>query len=113
MNQFRKHYKSSLLRVCEKVESLADKGIKQGLYQSFDFYPYLTNLKHEIMSIQTDEGFKSYYGNWGTQEINILIKQVCGKVCVCCNEAYPITVNEFHNCPIFSYRKTYDSEEED
>ncbi|MDP4159759.1 MAG: hypothetical protein Q8911_08360, partial [Bacillota bacterium] len=81
MNQFHRDYKTSLLRVCEKIETLAEKGIQLGIYQSTDFFPYLPNFRHEIMSIKTDDGFKSYYGNWGAQEINTLIKQVCGVVC--------------------------------
>lgn len=111
MNQFHNDYITSILRVCEKVESLADIGIKRGLYQPTNFFPYLTNLRYEILCIKTDDGFKSYYGNWGVHEINILIKQVCGKVCVC-NDSFTITVNECHSCPIFCYRETYRSDEE-
>lgn len=112
MNQFRKDFITRLLKVCEKVESLALKGIMQGLYQPTDFYPYITNLKHELMCIKTDDGIKSYYGNWGVQEINILIKQVCGKVCACDNGSLPITLNKCHSCPIFCYRNSYGSDEE-
>lgn len=113
MNQFHKDYKISILRVCEKVEELARRAIQLGIYQETDFFPYLTNLRREIMNITTDDGFQSYYGNWGAREIDTLIKQVCGSVCVCQNNSTcHIAVNECNNCPIFCYRETYGSDEE-
>ncbi len=112
MNQFHKDYKTSILRVCETVESLAEKGIERGIYQPIDFFPYLPNFRGEIMNITTDEGFKTYYGNWGAQEIKTLIKQVCGVVCFSNNVGFP-TVNDCHSCPIFCYHETYGTDEED
>ncbi|MDR3539613.1 MAG: hypothetical protein P4L69_01390 [Desulfosporosinus sp.] len=119
MNQFHKDYKTSILRVCEKVETLAEMGIQHGMCQSVDFFPYIPNLRHEIMGITTDEGFKSYYGNWGVQELDTLIRQVCGKLCVRdCNTVYtvenfPIKVHECDNCPISCYLETYGFDEDD
>jgi len=115
MNQFHRNYKDSILRVCEKVEALAEIGIQQGISQRSDFFPYLPNFRLEIMNIKTDEGFKSYYGNWGAQELKTLIHQVCGKVCVCaCNNGvFPVTVHDCASCPIACYRENYGSDEED
>ena len=119
MNQFHKDYKISILRVCEKVEALAEMGIQNGIFQPSDFFPYLPNLRREIMDIKTDEGFRTYYGNWGAQELKTLIQQVCGKVCVwgcnigSSNDTFPLAVHDCSDCPIACYRETYGTDEED
>ncbi|SPF56500.1 hypothetical protein SBF1_920004 [Candidatus Desulfosporosinus infrequens] len=114
MNQFYKDFKISILRVCEKIESLAEIGIQNDIAKSSDFFPYIPNFRHEIIGITTDEGFKSYYGNWGVKELDSLIKQVCGKICVCGCEygAFPVAEHECDMCPISCYRETYGLDED-
>ncbi|HEY8910873.1 MAG TPA: hypothetical protein VIM51_11425 [Desulfosporosinus sp.] len=114
MNRFHKDFKISILRVCEKVETLAKMGIRNNLAKPSDFFPYIQNFRDEIMGITTDEGFKSYYGNWGVKELDSLIKQVCGKICVCGCKFGTSTVmeHECDMCPISCYRETYGSNED-
>lgn len=119
MNQYHKDYRTSILRVCEKLETIARIGIQQGLLsRPSDFFHYLPNFRSEIRRIKTNEGFQSNYARWGARELNTLTKQVCGKVCsrrsdIGCNTDHiPIIVQECTNCPIFCYRETFGSGED-
>ncbi|SFM41843.1 hypothetical protein SAMN03159341_1329 [Paenibacillus sp. 1_12] len=97
-------FRYECLGVLEKVESLINVGVQNGITKQYD----LSSLKKDIELLQTAKDVTNFKADRGFKELKRLTR-LCGRVC-CEVVVEPNTIMQLvvcNTCPIFEFEKNY------